>query len=95
MHRLTLECPEWQQDWHDEEKDHPGRMTRPIFINGVMFHLEAIEVHVDPADDCQKAVNPYWETTLTDWYVAAEPDSTFETMTINGREWAIFMSPGC
>lgn len=65
-----------------------------IFINGVAFHTEAIAVHVDETGT-QVVDDDAWEQTFNDNCSGAGTEGHLQTITIQGREYAVFLSPFC
>jgi hypothetical protein len=65
-----------------------------VSINGVGFHCEAIEVPTSEEwffDACA----PFWADTLNSYYEACGAEGPMQTLTIGGRDYAVFLTPGC
>ncbi len=93
--RFTIPESVWE-DWTDDgEMGAPGsRLGTSIVINSTYFHVEAIEVGLN-GNSIQSAVDPRWEDSFDAYYNAAGGDGAVDTVTINGREYAVFISPFC
>jgi hypothetical protein len=73
-------------------EDLDSRLLTTIKIGGTCFHLEAIAVDID-VNGAQCAADFTFEDMLRGLNVAFSPDGEFQTVHINEREYALFMSP--
>ena len=94
----TVTIPEdaWE-DWSDyegETSEQGSRLGTHIVINGIYFHVEAIEVE-ETDESIQEAKDAAWQESFDSYYAAAGADGGVNTMTIRGREYAVFLSPFC
>ena len=69
------------------------RLYASLSINGVLFHCEAIEAETFE-DGGFRAVNPDWDETLDDYYAACGCEGPMKTIEIQGRQYAVFLTPG-
>lgn len=100
--RPTLEISIPEDAWRDEEfrgnsQEDPAegsRLFARVTINGIGFHAEAIEV-AEGEHGMMEAVDAQFEESLSAYYEAAGAGSPFQTMTIRGREYAVFITPHC
>jgi hypothetical protein len=79
--------------WEDNSGDYPpgSRLYGVLSINGVLFHLDAREV-VD-VDGVQSFVAYPADADLL--WEALGGDGPYQTITVNGRDYAVFASPYC
>jgi len=79
----------------DCEEDHAqgSRLFATVVINGLRFHCEAIEVA--DHDGLQQASHDEWDGILSAYAHACGADGHFNTLTIRGREYAVFITPSC
>ena len=89
----SLEIPE--SEWHETgavgDRSH---LLAAITVNNLDFHVEAFEVNdLDPFG--QVAAQKYHDEAFERWSAAASPDGPFETVSIGGRNYVLFMSPFC
>lgn len=78
--------------------DPPRRLFATMHIDGVPHHLEAIPVRVKELDgggSVQEATTDEMEGAFDHWYLAAGGDGAFMTVTIEGADYAVFLSPFC
>jgi len=88
--QLALTKIEFEQTGSSED---PGsRLLATVNISGAYHHLEAIAVDTNGNGE-QCAADLSFETMLGALHEAFGPDGTFQTAHIDGREYAIFMSP--
>lgn len=69
-------------------------LVAEIRINGVNMHLEAIQVETDDGR-VQRAVDFFAESALDKYREGADADGPFQTVMIEGREYALIASPFC
>lgn len=104
----TLIIPpcDWQHDGeHGGVDDDPQSfLTAQVIVNGMLFFVAAIEVtsivegvdsHEENIYANQVAVDPHWQDCLLSWYHACSPPTTFNTVTVCGREYVLMISPQC
>lgn len=65
-----------------------------LSIGGTPCYLEAIAV-TENAQGEQTGVNQKAEDRLTDVYRLVEPDSPFETVLHEGRDYVVYVTPAC
>jgi hypothetical protein len=76
-----------------DEGGQPGsRLLGVIGINGIRFHVEAIQVYVDPVTRNQVPVCCSDYQALMEATRASAP---WETVEIGGGEYALFIHPCC
>ena len=93
--RFTIPESAWEDWTADGEMGALGsRLGTSIVINATYFHVEAIEVGTNE-NHLQHAVDPRWEDSFDEYFNAAGGDGAVDTVTIKGREYAIFISPFC
>ena len=84
----------WEDASIDDEK--PGsRLLAAVQFNGILHHLEAIEVKWDERTSTQSAACSLCEPILGAYGEAAGGDGPFSTVTIEARTYTIFMTPYC
>lgn len=77
------------------EEVEPGYCIGPVEIGGARFHLEAIEVKHQEQPCVLEAVSESWQEKLAELHHAHGADGPFNALVINGRSWALFLSPYC
>lgn len=87
----TMTIPD--EAWEETPGSNGSSLHYSITLNGVGMHLDAIEI--DPKSDPQTPVDLSDAERFNEWSFAAGPDGPFETITIKGREYAVFASPFC
>jgi len=70
-----------------------ARLLGEIYINGVYFHIEAIEVTRNAAQE-QVGVDEAGEQNLAEASAAFTPDGGFNTVEWDSREYVLFIYPG-
>lgn len=84
-------------DGEFEDNSYPGnegsRLIATVRVNGVLFHVDAIEAEI--RDDLFVAKDPMWEDEMDALYAAVHADGWMHTVTIKGREYALVISPFC
>ena len=84
---ITIPAEEWE-DCGD------GRLLTTLSVNGSKLHLEAIEV-----EENAEGYQVHTGVILSDYYNRLcdnfGQDSKWYTVTINGKEYALFASPFC
>lgn len=88
---FDLDVTEWENGG-DPEGD--GRLYATINILGTLHHLEAVPVKDNEAGE-QVGDTPIADEMLDSCFVAFAPDGRFDTTEINGKPYAIFLSPFC
>lgn len=78
--------------WREAVEGDPSFLVlEPLFaLNGVQMHVEAIEV-TDDEFFCQRGTTQ--DEMLDHLAAALNPDGGWQTTTINGREYVVFMEP--
>lgn len=71
-----------------------NRLLGTIHINGVPHHCELIEVKVND-QDCQEAVSPAMESSLSAMWEITGVDGHYATMQYNGRDYVLNICPFC
>jgi hypothetical protein len=80
-------------DWEMFDKE-DGRLYATVIILGTYHHLEAIPVKATE-DAKDEGVTDTAVALMDDLHVAFGGDGPFDTTEINGKQYAIFMSPFC
>lgn len=88
----NIEVPSDSWEMTGTEDDPSGSLLATVIINGVDMHLEAIAV--EKVGDLQVPVADL-QDVYDKFYDAAGADGNFQTVTINGRDYALFSSPFC
>ena len=70
-----------------------SRLLATLLFNGISHHLEAIEVKWHESTLTQSAVCALCDDILTSYGEATGADGPFSTVTIDGRSYAIFVTP--
>lgn len=70
-----------------------ARLLGEIYINGVYFHIEAIQVTRN-AEQEQVGVDEAGEQNLAEASAAFTPDGGFNTVEWDGGEYVLFIYPG-
>lgn len=86
--------------WEEAEFDEfgPTHLIATITVNGCFMHLEAVAVAIHRAkgEALEVQIGAGESNESYDrLYDAFDADGRFETVTIKGREFAIFASPYC
>lgn len=92
---IVLNIPEeaWQPVGDpDTEGGEWSRLLACLTINGTHHHLEAIELMFDE-NGFQQTVSSDMASTFEDYCCASHPDGGYNTTTINGRNYGLFMVP--
>lgn len=84
----------WEDASIDLERPR-SRLLSTLLFNGISHHLEAIEVEYDENTSTQSAVCLLCDDILTTYREATGADGPFSTVTIDGRTYAIFVTPYC
>lgn len=105
---ITLNIPESEWEQIGENGDFRSRLLAGIHIGGTLHHLEAIEVHGAKQDthcgcidnrngllDVQHAADAQLREMFDRIANAHGPDGDYETVEIFGRQYALFLDPGC
>jgi hypothetical protein len=82
--------------WEDISADSEfprSRLLTAIQFDGVYHHLEAIEVRQADSEFAQSAVSYECEDILAKYSDADAGDGPFNTVTIEGRSYALFVTP--
>lgn len=82
----------------EEGQDKNTRLMGNLSINGTWHHVECIQVETptDGEDEgCQRAVNEFLRDSFDSYYAAAGGDGAMQTVTFEGREYCIFITPHC
>jgi len=84
------------EPWREEgEPDNPRTL---LFargrLGGTLLLAEAIEI-ADTEDGEQRAADPRHEERLDRYWGAFAMDGTAEPVAIDGREYVVFVAPGC
>jgi hypothetical protein len=87
---LTLDAPDWESYGTDKKED--GRLYATVIFLGVHHHLEAIPVK-ETADALDEGATPIAADIIDSLHVAFGSDGPFESVKINGKRYAVFMSP--
>lgn len=74
--------------------DPRGRLLATLILGGASFHVEAFEVRQDDKLG-QVGVDDDVHIIFSEFANAAGGDGPFETVEIEGRDYAVFMSPFC
>jgi hypothetical protein len=91
---IDLSQMRWQDASIDNERPR-SRLLAAVQFNGILHHLEAIEVKWDERTSTQSAACSVCEPTLSAYGEAAGGDGPFRTVTIEARPYAIFVTPYC
>ena len=84
----------WEDASIDDERPR-SRLLAAVQFNGILHHLEAIEVKWDERTSTQSAACSFCEAILSAYGEAAAGDGPFSTVTIEARSYAIFVTPYC
>lgn len=84
----------WEDASIDEEMPR-SRLLSTLQFNGICHHLEAIEVTSDESTLTQSAVCLCCDQILTSYIEATGAYGPFSTVAIDGRPYAIFVTPYC
>ena len=84
----------WEDASIDEERPRT-RLLATLLFNGICHHLEAIEVNWPENTSTQSAACPFCDEILTSYVEATGAYGPFSTMAIEGRTYAIFVTPYC
>lgn len=87
-----------QMHWEDASIDdaRPGtRLLAAVQFNGILHHLEAIEVKWDERTSTQSAACSLCEAILSAYGEAAGGDGPFSTVMIEARTYVLFVTPYC
>lgn len=87
-HVLTLTIPDEAWAYAGDEPDCTSRLVARIAINSVGFHLTAIAMN--ELSQLQLADNPNDEKEFSMLHDAFNADGHYDTITINGRAYAVF-----
>ena len=91
---VDLSQVRWEDASIDDER--PGsRLLAAVQFNGILHHLEAIEVEWDERTSTQSAACSLCEAILSTYGEAAGGDGPFSTVNIDARTYAIFVTPYC
>lgn len=91
---MQIPAAAWD-DWGTEGQSRArSRLGTMVDINACWFHAEAIEVVVDESGT-QRAADGAWQSLLDEYGVAAGGDGRFSSVQIEGRSYAVFLSPFC
>ena len=91
---LDLSQIAWEDASIDEERPRT-RLLSTLQFNGICHHLEAIEVAWHGGTSTQSAVCPFCDEILTSYIEATGAYGPFSTVMIDGRTYAIFVTPYC
>lgn len=92
---VEIDLGTWEHTGDDGEGSDPkSRLLGTLTINGVHHHIEAIQVVVDD-EDCQQAASPVWRSLFDELYAANSCDGAVQTVSYDGRDYALFLSPYC
>lgn len=91
---VDLSQMHWDDASIDEERPR-SRLLATLQLNGICHHLEAIEVTYDERTLTQSAACPLCDDILTQYREATGADGPFSTVVIEGRTYALFMTPYC
>ena len=91
--QITI-TPNWES--FDDKEETPetadGRLYATVVIGGTFHHLEAVPV--SPTDEEMDAgANPTAESIIGGAHQAFGGDGPYETTEINGKLYAVFMTP--
>lgn len=86
---IDLDIPD--DAWEADDRKPPA-LWISVWIGGTGHHLQAIPIEV--VDDEQRGAGE-WDEYLEGLVLAFVSDGHFETTTIRGRTYAIFMEPFC
>lgn len=92
---IPINAWQWIGDYDDSECPQTALGLATIEINGVSFHVEAIEVRYDDDQQMQVALNASLDERFGQWFSASNSEGTIQTVEIDGREYALFASPYC
>ena len=84
----------WEDASIDEERPR-SRLLSTLLINGISHHLEALEVVWHESTSTQSAACPFCDEILTSYIEATGAYGPFSTVMIEGRTYAIFVTPYC
>lgn len=90
-HRITISTDPAHWPW-EQTRDEPNRLYCWVSMIGAEFHAEALAVETD-AEGLQSAID--YDDNLTQYHLAAGGDGPFSTITVLGRQWAVFLTPFC
>jgi hypothetical protein len=100
MNRVAIDIHIPDEAWEktgdcggDEDHEDPNaRLLVAIHINGVPHHVEAFAV--EEADGIQKP-HPDFEYEYEGMCQMSQPDGSYQTVSINERDYVLSMSPYC
>lgn len=84
-----------REGWIDNSYPHEdsSRLYASIELKGVLFHIDAIEVVIE--NNLMVTPDGKHDEALEKFYDAFSGDGYFSTAEINGRRYALFLSPFC
>lgn len=84
----------WEDASIDEERPR-SRLLSTLLFNGICHHLEAIEVTWHESTSTQSAACLLCDDILRSYGEATGADGPFSTVGVDGRAYAIFVTPYC
>src|SRR5215469_6093481 len=91
---IDLSDVRWEDASIDDQSPR-SRLLATMQFNGILHHLEAIEVKWDACTSTQSAACSLCEVILSAYGEATGGDGPFSTVTIEARTYAIFVTPYC
>ena len=91
---IDLSQMRWEDASIDDQRPR-SRLLASVQFNGVLHHLEAIEVEWDEQTSTQSAACSLCEPILSAYGEAAGGDGPFSTVTLEERTYALFVTPYC
>lgn len=91
---IDLSQIRWEDASIDDERPR-SRLLAAVQFNGILHHLEAIEVQWDGETSTQSAACSLCEPILGAYGEAAGGDGPFSTVSIEARTYALFVTPYC
>lgn len=91
----TISIPD--DAWEDNSCDYPqgSRLYASLSLNGLMLHLDAREVTWDHTGSVPTQTFVAYPDDVDRLSEALGGDGPWSTLTIRGREYAVFASPYC
>jgi hypothetical protein len=91
---VDLSRTHWDEAPIDEERPRT-RLLATLQLNGILHHLEAIEVEYDDRTLTQSATCALCDDILSQYREATGADGRLSTVVIEGRTYALFVTPYC
>jgi hypothetical protein len=91
---IAADAITWTDNTYEEGQTPGGRITGTINIGKTYHHITGIQVTDDPKG-FQVAFDPAHQVELDNLHEATGSEGRLEVVTIDGKEYGLFMSPYC